>query len=443
MINTIWYLFKICLVLGVATYLATLPGELVLEWGQYRMAVQMGFVAVAAFLGFLAMVFASGLAYRIVSFPSSFMRYRQHRRHAKGYQALLRSLTAAATGDQKNARYLAVRAQKLLPESEAGLPLLLQAQAMRDLGDGATKDEPYQLLLKNAETALLGLHGLTQNAILDGDFAKALLLAREAIKKYPKNYALLKTVYDLEVRNRLWNDALLTLDQAVKRKVIPKETAAHDRAAVCVVLGDMATEGGRAGETLALYQKAVDVDNIFVPAVARLARAYLSAGERKKALSVVSKSWKKAAHPDLIPLWMEVMPSPRVGEIAPHYKWFESLAKSHPDSPCVVLGLAKAAIQDGLWGDARVALARAEKLGPTEELYRLWVLLEEKTENRAEVIRQWLDRAYTAPKSSSWVCSKTGRVFSEWRAIVEPEGLFNTLVWAKIQSSDPALMLAA
>ncbi len=443
MIRTLWYLVKICLVLGVATYLATLPGEVVLEWQAYHVTLQMGFLAVSAFIGFLILVVVSGLAYRIVSFPRNYSRYRQQRRHEKGYQALLRSLTAAAMGDHKNARYLAHRAQKFLPEAESGLPLLLQAQAIREMDGDANIDEPYQMLLKNAETSLLGLQGLIQNAILSGDLAKALLLSREAVNKYPKNYQLLRAVYDLELKNRLWNDALITLDQAVKRKVITRDDAHHDRVAIYCALGDMALGADRKDEALAFYKKAVGVNELFVPAVTRLARLYQELGERKKAESVILKAWKKIDHPDLISLWGDLMPVVKLGQVSPKFKRIESVAHFHKDAHSVYVALARAAIEDGLWGDARANLAKAEKCDATEDVYRLWVLLEEMTERRPDVIRQWLDRAYQAPKGASWVCAKTGRQYAMWQAVIEPEGLFNTLEWREPATIEKQILLSA
>lgn len=434
MLRTVWYLVKICLVLGVATYLATLPGAIRIEWEPYHVTLQMGFLAVSAFFLFLAMVFASGVAYRIMSFPRAYSRYRKQKRHAQGYKALLRSLTAAATGDYKNARYLAHRAQRLLPEDEGGLPLLLQAQALRemgrDTGDVAVNaDEPFRLLLKNAETSLLGLQGLMQNAILASDFSKALVLAREAVQKYPKNYSLLRTVYDLEIRNRLWSDALLTLDKAVKYKIIEKDQASRDRVAIYCVLGDMALEGGRGDEALAFFRKGVDADASFIPALVRLGRLYKDRDQRRKALSLVAKAWKKHPHRELAGLWADLAPVRKIGDISPRYKWVESLVSSHPDALCSVLALAQAAIEDGLWGDARSMLVRAEKISASEDVYRLWVRLEEETARRPEVIRQWLDRVYQAPKAAGWICSKSRRPFAVWQAVVEPEGYFNTLIW--------------
>ncbi len=425
MFRAVWYLIKIIVLVGLAVFLLVQPGDVVIGWMDYKITVRLGVMAVAILTLLFFVSFLSEFATRISLWPKNLARARAERRRAKGYRALLQSLSSAAIGDHKNAYYLAHRAQKFLPEDEAGLPLLLQA---RNGGEGKN-EEPYRLLLKNADTALLGLQGLTQNAILAGDFEKALLLARQAYQANPKNFTLLKAVYDLEVRNRLWNDALVTLNNAVRHKVITRDVADHDRVAIDLALGDMAKQEGRPLEAGEFYLRAYKLDNDFVPALVRLIQYYLDIGKRHKALSLLEKSWKKQAHPAFLPLWRDLVPEQKQGQPNVKFRWFQWIAEFHPDSDVAQLALARAAIEEQIWGDARDALAKAEKIRQSSEVYELWVRLEEKTSNRSDVIRQWLDRAYKASTGGSWVCTKTGRSFSEWCPVVEPEGLFNTLIW--------------
>lgn len=429
MFRALWYLFRVLVLVGLAVFLFVQPGDVAISWKDYTVSVKLGFVGVALLMILLLVSFFSGLVARIAMWPKNIARARAEKRRAKGYRALLQSLSAAAIGDQKTAHYLAHRAQKFLPDDESGLPLLLQARTLSQDNMKADNEEPYRLLLKNADTALLGLQGLTQNAILAGDFQKALLLSRQAYKSNPKNHVLLKSVYDMEVRNRLWNDALLTLDQAVRRKVIERSVADHDRVAIYLSLGDMAKGEGRHEESFEFYKRAYKQESDFVPASTRYIQSLIENGKRRKAVSILEKSWKKEAHPAFIQLWRELTPEQKSGKPNVRYNWFRWISEFHPESDVAQLALARVAIEEGLWGDARVALAQAEKLGQSAEVYELWVLLEEKTSNRTDIIRQWLDRAYHARSGGVWVCSKTGRTFAEWHPVVEPEGLFNTLFW--------------
>ncbi len=428
MFRAVWYILKIIALVGIAIFLIVQPGLIQIEWKDYNISVPLGYAAVAILFLLFLVAGLSEMITRISMWPSHLAQSRSEKKRAKGYRALMQSLSAAATGDQKNAYYLAHRAQKFLPEEESGLPLLLQAQALSKKGDIVNKEEPYQLLLKNADTALLGLQGLTQNAILAGDFERALILARKAYSENPNNHNLAKAVYDLEIRNKLWNDALVTFSK--NKKILSESVKESDQSAIYIALGDMAKQEGRQEESLALYKKAYQQSETFVPAATRFIQALIENGARRKALSLLERAWKRQAHPDYLPLWLALVPEQKVGKPNVKFRWFEWIAEFQPESEIAQLALARVAIEENLWGEARIALAHAEKLGSSAEIYQLWILLEEKTTNKPDVIRQWMDRAYHASKGGAWVCSKTGRYFSEWQVIVEPEGLFNTLVWS-------------
>lgn len=426
MIRSLWYFLKVLVVIGVAVFLATQPGVVRIEWKEYVLTGHLGFLLVAILAIFLLTVAVSGLAFRITSWPREFFRYRQNRRRTKGYQALIRSMVAAAAGDQKNSYYLAHRAQKLLPPEESGIPLLLQAHAAKGEDESMTA---YRALLGNAETALLGMQGLMQKSILQGDFPAALVLAREAVKSQPRSDALLRTVYDLEIKNHVWNDALHTLERARAKGIISKEEARKDRKVIFLILGDMARVAGRLEEAIDFYKKSVREDSFFVPAVSRLARHYLDQGSRFRALYLIKKAWKAGPHPEYLPIWDLLVPEAKANQGATRYRWFEWILEFHPDYLEAVLALARVAVEEGLWGEARSALMKAEKIRPSRSVYQTWILLEEKTTNKPDVVRQWMDRAAHALPDGVWVCSKTGRKFPAWIPVVEPEGAFNSLVW--------------
>lgn len=431
MFRSLWYILKIAVVVGTLSFLGIQQGAVRIEWNDYVLTGELGLFLVAASLLLLIVVFAAGLAFRITALPRSFVQKIRERRRTKGYKTLLRSITSVASGDYKTAYALALRAQKLLPAEEKGLPLLLQAQAAQGQGREERIEDAYKTLLESAETALLGLQGLAQKAILDGDLGKALLLARRAVVQHPGSHGLLKAVYDLELRNRLWSDSLLTLKKAESKGIIPREKAREDRKAIFLILGEMARQAGRRDEAVDLHKKSLAEDPLFVPAVLEVVKDYLDRGARLRALYLLKKAWERNPHPACLPLWERLVPPAKKGQGNVRYRWFEWVSAFHPNSAEAALAVAKAAMEDQLWGEARAALMRAEKLRPSAEVYRTWVRLEEKTTNRTDVIRQWMDRAVSAPADPCWVCTKTGRSFAEWVPLVEPEGYINTLEWGK------------
>ncbi len=439
MINSIWYLAKVFILIGAAVYLAVLPGSVQIEWREYTVTVQLGVVALMLFITLLFVAFLTGLIHEVFMLPKEWNRSRFERRRTKGHQAIVRALSAASAGDYKNAYYLAHRAQKFLPESEAGLSLLLQAHAAKGRGHEIDSETAFKALLKNADTAILGVQGLIQKAMLEGDYARALVLAKESAAAQPKNAHLMKPVYDLEIRNRNWGEALTTLDKITKHKIMTAEEIKSDRAAIYIVIGDRAREENKFNEASKLYKKAFAVDSTSTPAAMRLARVDLDMGQRVAALSVVKKNWALTANPQLLGIWRELCPQDKKDQRTTEYRWMEWVAEFHPQSHEALLAVAQTAIDHDMWGEAKAALVRAEKIRPSRDLYLLWVRLEELTNKNPEIIRQWLDRASKAGSGAQWICSKTYRVFDQWTAIVEPEGFFNTLEWRETPNMvDPA-----
>lgn len=440
MLRALWYIFKIFILIGLSIYLLTQQGDVAISWRDYNISVPLGYAAVGLLVLLFGISFLSEFTTRLSLWPSQIRRSQAEKRRSKGYRALIQSMSAAAIGDSKNALTLAQRAQKFLPEAESGLPLLLQAQALSKQQGTVSIDEPYQLLLKNSDTVLLGLQGLTQNAILTGDFEKALVLARKSYADNPKSEILAKAIYDLELKNHLWNDALATLD---KHKKLFQENFTADKATLFLMLGDMAVEAGRKDEAFAFYKNAYKLDSSFVPAAMRYIRALIENGQRNKALSLLKKAWKVEGHPAFLPLWTALMPEQKAGQPNVKFRWFQWIAEFHPQSEIAQLALARAAIDEQLWGDARVALAQAEKFGRSESIYKLWIELEEKTTHQADVIAQWRDRAAQARTDGVWICTKTGRVFAEWQALILPENVFNTLVWVGEGKDKSTMMTVA
>ena len=429
MFKSIWYLLKVIILIGLAVYLAVMPGDVKFTWNEYTVTVQLGIFALIAFITVLGISALTSLVHDLFLLPKEWSRSRVESRRSKGHQAIVRSLSAAAAGDYKNAYYFSHRAQKFLPENEAGLPLLLQAHAARGRGNDQDSEDAFRALLKNADTALLGVQGLIQKAMLEGDYSSALSLARESAAAQPKNIHLLKPVYDLEIRNRLWKDALSTLDKLVSGKAVDIAEAKADRAAIYIVMGDHSRHDGKFSEGAKLYKKAFQADPSFTPAAMRLALSDLDMGQRVAALAVAKKNWALTANPQLLPIFRRLCPQDKKDMRTTEYRWMEWVAEFHPDSQEAVLAVAQVAIDHGMWGEARAALARAEKIRPTRNLYLMWVKLEEATGKKPDAVRHWLDRASQAEKDRNWVCTKTHRYFDEWLAIVEPEGFFNTLEW--------------
>ena len=112
-------------------------------------------------------------------------RYFDRNRERKGYRALSEGMMALASGEPRLALIRAQNAERLLGKPE--LTTLLVAQAAEATGDHKRATEAYKTLLKDDATRFVGVRGLLQQKLAEGDREVALKLAEKAFELRPKH----------------------------------------------------------------------------------------------------------------------------------------------------------------------------------------------------------------------------------------------------------------
>lgn len=430
MIKALWFLAKAALLIGAVLWVAEQPGIVRIEWLETTITIHVGlFLA-----GLLGVILLSIFIYRmmrgVADLPASYRNYAKNKAREKGYRALTLGLTAVAAGDTKAAVREAKRARNLLPEDQ-GLPMLLEAQSARLDGREGDAQQAFVALLDNKDAAFLGVRGLLQSSMERGDYHSALKLARKALALHPKQKWILRTVYDLEIRGRHWSDALTILERSVKTKAITQEQAMSDKVAIALALADEAQEQGLDDVAYNQLKKAHRMDSGFIPGVIMLAQYYAGKGQRKKAVGLVERAWKKAPHAELVKLWGSLADDKAQEDALSRLRWYERLVKLNAEHAAGHLAAGVAAMDGGLWGEARAHFKEAESLQPSAAMYKALAKLEEKASGNEEAARVWLEKAADADAGKVWVCRETGRVYDSWRPIAQPHGSFNTIEWAE------------
>lgn len=445
MIRALFFLVKIAVLVVIAVWLAEQQGAVTFTWvdGEgvdNKVNMHLGLFFVTA----LVIIILALTLFRIIKgfadFPKSVARYKRDKDKEKGFRALTLGLTAVAAGDTKAAKYQAYRAGKMLKQ-ENGLSLLLAAQSARLDGREDEANECFIKLLENKDASFLGIRGLLQSALDKGDHETALNIAREALKMHSKQPWILKIVYDLEIKSRDLEAALKTLYRAEKYKAVTKEKAASDRVVMLLYKADKDMEAGYRDQSRKQLEKAYKYDDTYIPTVIRLARHYLQTGKKRKAVNLMEKAWKVNTHPDLVPLWASAAPKTKKNAASANLRWFERLLAINTGSAEGQMAVAKAAMEAGLWGEAKNYLKMAEDIRSSKTVFRLYALLEENTSNDPEKVQECLQRAADAPSERTWICRETGRVYDDWQAYAEPHGSFNTIVWDFPFTNDNTLLL--
>ncbi len=428
MFRAIWFLIQVGLVVAAAVWISQRPGFVVVEWLDYKLSAQIGIFL----LGIAVIVVAALTLYKILSaiasVPGRIMGLRAESARRRGYRTLTRGFVAIAAGDAKAATKMARHTRTLLPD-DTGLPILLEAQAARLRGEEGMARISFEQLLKDKDASFFGIRGLLKSALDVGDAQGALNYARKAQAAHPKQPWVLNTVYELELRNRLWNDAMKTLSKIEKYKAQPADKIRHDMIVLLLLQAQQDEAQGMTGDMMRKLERAYKLDPYYVPSTVRLAGRYIAKGKDRKAAAVIEKAWKENPHPDLLTLWDALAPENKPSDLTRRLRWYEKLVAIKPDSAEGQMAAARAALMDGLYGEAKAYLTIAEQIEPSARLYKLRAQVEEQSTHNDKKVREWLEKAADAPASKVWTCRETGAVYESWSPVAEPHGAFGTIVW--------------
>ncbi len=426
MVRALWFLIVVFVAVAGVVWLLDRPGSVSLDWQGYR--VETSFAVLIAAAAGVALIAA--LAYRIwvalIRAPGRMGEAWQGRRRAKGYRALTRGMVAVAAGDANEAGRQVKRAEVLL--NEPPLTLLLSAQAAQLNGDDTAATRFFQEMTENPETEFLGLRGLLTQAMNNGDNERALELARRAYRLQPKSDWVSASLFDLQIDAGKWLDAQVTSDEQQRLGVITRDDNRHRKAVLALQQGVELARAGNRTEATRRFKMAYDQAPDFLPAVVQHANALIDQGKSRRALDVLSKTWNRSPHPDLLEAYWHA--STAVDGLA-RVKATERLTAGSKDHPESRIAMARASLDAQLWGEAREHLAAITADADEARVCRLWADLEEAEHGDSAKARDWLARAAAAEADPAWVCSSCGNAVSDWSVLCGNCGGFDTFGWRR------------
>ncbi len=416
----------------VATWFAEHPGQVSLVWQGVQIETSVAILVIAVLLFAILVVILFELLRLLRRAPREFGRRRRRRRIDRGHQALARGLVAAAAGDVAATKAHNRRAEKLLDHAPS--TLLLSAQTAQLGGDEAAARQKFRQMLEHRETEFLGLRGLLAQAIKDRDAETALGLARRAYLRRPSTPWVLTTLFDLQTQAGLWSEALSTVGDMARHRLIDRSTAIRRRA---ILHHQQAAEQRKLGHTYEAQRLARKAQKM-VPSLAPLAVQASELAEQSNqprlARKIIEAGWRAEPHPALARVYLAQAAGQPPAERLKRAERLYQLAPDHIQSDLVVAEQAIAAEQ---WPAARTALERARKRGPTASVYRLLAEVEQ-AEGDGDKARAWLAKAVDAPPDPAWLCPATGEVRARWSPF-GPDGRFDSLRWGSPPKIVPLL----
>jgi len=434
----IWSLIKVLIFIAVVAALTLGASFLLDTGGGVRVAIA-GYEftlgplqAVIVALALLAVIWlvlkAIGLLVAVLRFlngdETAISRYFDRNRERKGYQAFAEGMIALASGEPRTAMSRATRTERLLAQPE--LTTILTAQAAQAAGDTRKATEAYKTLLSDPRSRFIGIRGLMQQKLAEGDRETALKLAEKAFALKPKHKETQDLLLDLQAESSDWAGARATLGAKLRAGHIPKDVHRRRDAVLALQEARAIIDDGSNVEAREAAIAAHRLSPDLVPAAAMAARSYIAKGDPKNATRLLKKAWEHAPHPDLAAAFAEIVPDETPTE---RVKRFRTLTSVRPEDDETRMLLAELNLAAEDFPAARRALGDLPTRHPTRRSLAIMAAVERGEGADEAVVRGWLARTLTAPRGPQWVCDKCQNIHSEWTPVCSNCGGFDTLSW--------------
>lgn len=369
-----------------------------------------------------------GLVLAVVAFltgdETALSRYFDRNRERRGYAALSEAMLALASGEARVAMARAAKAEKLLGRPE--ITSLVTAEAATALGDTARAEAAWKALLDDPRSRFVGIRGLMQLKLAQGDTATAMKLAEKAFALKPKHAETQDALLKLQAGAQDWRGARLTLGAKLKAGALPRDVWKRRDAVLAlqeakVLLDDTSSVEAREA-AIAANKASPDL----IPAAAMAARSYIAQANPKAAAKVLRKAWEAQPHPDLAAAFAEIAPEETPAD---RVRRFRTLTDINPDHDETRLLMAELHIAAEDFPAARRALGDLVSRHPTARALTIMAAIERGTGADDAVVRGWLARALTAPRGPQWVCETCHAIHAHWGPVCDNCGGFDTLAW--------------
>ena len=475
-IRLVWLILLVLVAGALASWLASQPGMLHLEWLGYQLEMRTSLaVALVVVLG-LIVIFADRLLRGLLDLPGLLGRNLARRRAAQGHRALALGMIAVSAGEPAEARRQASRAQRLL--SAPQLTDLLSAQAANLSGDHRAAGRYFTSLTGNADTAFLGHIGLARLALEDDRSDDALAEAQKALSLRPKSALAARQVMVLQAERGNWDAALPALNVMALNVPTPQmktpntkapntkagaddedaQVIARHRAALNFLLaregvpefmGAESTGGGfmetgssgpvhsstAHSSTVNQLQTALAAWPAFWPAAILLADIHLAAAAPRKAVKSLEAAFRAMPHAAIATRLQTAWNSNEGKTVARLLKLVAASGDTAHEARSVV---AAVALAHGLTGEAGRLIGEIPDAERDAATWRLAAQLAESGDNPdPAAANKALRMAGEAPRPRRWQCTSCQQLHDRWQAHCAGCAGFATLDWRRQDGLSP------
>ena len=368
-------------------------------------------------------------------------RFFERRSERKGQSFLISAYTASFEGDHERALLELKRSKKYLKSNS--LPNILSLSSYEARGNLSKQEEIFQELVRDKTTRSMGLFGLINMKLSEGNTSLALKLTDRLIKLKPQNLSFNKTFFNLQLTEEDWDGALTTYKKINKIKKVDKEAYSKGESILLFQKAKDLRSAGKTLDALKVSRQALKRFAGLVPNSILLSELELLKGQKKKAEAVLLSSWKVIPHPDIAKKFAEIESDESVEARIERFKKILNVKKT--DTETKILN-AELNILSENFPEARRAISDLiETDKANAKVYTLMAAIEKGVGSSDAVVKGWLAKAVTAKRSKRWICSNCESQ-SEWEPICKKCGEFSSLEWREeryenLESNDQSEIL--
>lgn len=404
MVRLFLFLLKVALLGAALLFLMQNAGDVHIHWQTYDLKTSTTVLVVLIFILMTGAFFFSRLIWRLKNFSFSFSRFFR-----------IRTLSTLENSFQEALESFAAQETKKLIKDLGRLCDLVHHKGLRHYLKGKQaffKDSPkawtrFQELSSLPQYAFLGHYELTQKALKDREYNKALFYAEHAYGAYKKSPWACKTLFTLLLREESYEHAHGVLNVIERQEMLCKQEIRNLKAGVFYKKALLERDLHIQEKNL---ETALDWVPHHLPSGLALGNLLIQREKFRQAFKVIETVWGKNPHPDLVPLYNAQK------DLEPVEK-AQRMEDLHGLAPHSVISLECAArvyMHAHLWGKARSFLNQIPPEYLTTEACFLWIQLEREEYQDTDKIQMWIDRMRRALPNASWYCTQCSTPSLKW-----------------------------
>lgn len=424
MLKTVFTLFILVLIFTLLLWFVENDGSISINWLDYQIETSVAFALIITFL-FVAVlaIFINAVSW-LKNSPKKLRNKKTVAKKDKGIKAITEGFAAVTAGELDRAKKLSTKAEKNL----GNIPLtrLLNTQLAEATGDSEQTKLQLTNMLDDKETEIIAIKGLLLQAKEEGDYKKAITLAKRALSKKPDSKWALSILDDIYCHNHNWDDAIEIANKSYRMNILDKPQHKRKSAMLQMAKAIDLEKQNKIPEATYLAKKSYNQLKNFTPIAIKFAQLLNLNGNVKASIKILEKAFLKDNNDKIVQAYLKFFDNESASK---KIKKCEKLLKIQPENAYTNYIAAKLALDIDNIEKARKFIKESLRAKETYDNCTLMIEIEEQDDASLDVIEEFKTKALTANKEGEYICNKCNSHTSSWSVLCDNCSSFDSIFY--------------